>query len=64
MVSYDVGTLLVEMVDPNNPGPDQRLPSVWNMAMYGVLGAKSGVQARLEKGIDQAFTQSPYLTIQ
>ena len=65
VVSYETGTLFIDMVDPNNPAMDtEQLPLVWNGTINGVLGASIvTTQGRIEDSIDQAFTQSPYLSI-
>ena len=59
----DAGTLRIDMLDNRTPNPTtKQLTAIWNASMQGVPGSDlpSYVQ-RLEKGIDQAFAQSPYL---
>lgn len=65
--TYREGTLLVEMVDPNNPipspsGSTATLPVLWAGAINGLLeGSKSSINNRVEKALDQMFKDSPYL---
>ncbi len=61
------GTLIVEMVDPNNGidegdnDPDP-LPLLWMGGLNGLLeGSQSSIEARTDRGIDQMFVDSPYL---
>jgi len=62
---YEQGTLFMDMIDPSDPMNDPDEPSVpvlWTGALRGLLagGAAQG-QSRIVNGINQAFTQSPYL---
>lgn len=60
--SYSTGSLVVTMLDPKNLSPDDKLRAVWGFVVNGLLeGSNSEFTARYSKGIDQAFTQSPYL---
>ncbi len=62
--SYDVGTLLVTMVDARRASPTDRLiPIAWIAAVRGVGNGAASNQARAVAGVDQAFEQSPYLTV-
>lgn len=63
VVSYDQGTLFISMVDVRDPDPDtEKLPVVWAAAIRGLLeGTSSQIQSRIDKNIDRAFEQSPYL---
>lgn len=60
---YTTGTLAILMVDPNNPDSSaQEIPVVWSATLNGILNDTSAsVENRVRAGIDQAFTQSPYL---
>lgn len=58
--SYSTGTLLLTITDPNLEGTDGSLRNVWTGAMNGLLSGSYDID-RIKKGIDQAFTQSPYL---
>ncbi|WP_018475902.1 DUF4136 domain-containing protein [Echinicola pacifica] len=65
--SYRTGTLLVEMVDPAsltvvNDGEPDPLPVIWGGALNGVLdGSDQIVRQRIDRGLDQMMTDSPYL---
>jgi hypothetical protein len=63
--SYEVGSVFIEMFDPDKPVPsEQQLPAIWGAAMNGLLGSAAGNQAFIAQVVDQAFTQSPYLRAQ
>lgn len=63
---YDVGTLLLHMVDPKNADTGQStIPTLWLAVTNGVLDTgKPGTGGRLQRTIDQAFAQSPYLEVE
>jgi len=55
--TYDIGTLIIVMLDPN-----ESKNALWVAALNGILeDTNAGIADRLTDGIDQAFTQSPYL---
>jgi len=55
--TYDIGTVLIAMVDPS-----ESKNALWVAALNGILeDTNAGIADRLTDGIDQAFTQSPYL---
>jgi hypothetical protein len=61
--SYTTGTLLMEMSDPNDfeiIDGDSVVPMYWAGGVTGVLTSGSDA-SRITNGINQAFTQSPYL---
>lgn len=61
--SYTTGTLLMEMTNPNDYrviDSDTVVPMYWAGGVSGVLSGGSNT-SRISGGIDQAFTQSPYL---
>jgi hypothetical protein len=66
-ISYQVGTLLIEIADLRNPLPvggpmGGRLESLWASASYGVAAGEAGYDAqRVLDSIDRAFSQSPYI---
>lgn len=63
--SYTTGTLLMEMTNPLDyriVEGDTVVPMYWAGAVTGVLSSGSNT-SRITNGIDQAFTQSPYLKI-
>lgn len=60
-VTYEVGTLMLFLVDPDAYDPElDAIGVVWAGAMRGLL-ASNPTSARVIDGVDQAFTQSPYL---
>jgi len=62
--SYSTGTLIVDMWDTDEYDPDSDEPRgiIWTGIVDGILaGSSSQSQARLDKQINQLFTQSPYL---
>lgn len=57
--TYDTGTLLVAMLD--NSATEART-GLWVATMNGLLGdSNSSTLSRINSGIEQAFSQSPYL---
>lgn len=62
--SYTTGSLVVTMLDPNDLSPDDKARAVWTFVVNGLLeGSTTEFTNRYTKGINQAFTQSPYLKI-
>lgn len=60
--SYQVGTLIVELIDLYGTPVDGNLPVAWAALDYGVLGGYASYDLpRLVSGIDRAFAQSPYI---
>ena len=59
----DAGSLRIEMLDQRTANPSTRqLTAIWSASVDGVLaGDEESIVQRIEKGIDQAFAQSPYL---
>ena len=63
--SYTTGTLIVEMLDPNQLNMGETVPAIWAGAINGLLeGSDSNIQGRIEENIDQLFNQSSYLRVQ
>lgn len=62
--SYEVGTVFWRLFDPDDVDEDEETVNVsWLGAINGLLGSsKPNTQDRVIRGIDQAFTQSPYLS--
>ena len=66
--SYEDGTLMIEMLDPNAPQYDEEnnadaLPLIWAGFVNGFLeNSQSSMNYRLSKAIDQMFEDSPYLS--
>jgi hypothetical protein len=65
VVTTNVGSLIIDMTDPNQPDPaTQSFPSLWVGVVNGLLSPdipQETVEALAISGIDQAFAQSPYL---
>jgi hypothetical protein len=59
----DAGSLRIDMLDTRTANPStKQLTAIWNASVDGVLsGSVESITQRIEKGIDQAFAQSPYL---
>ena len=59
------GSLIVRMVDPNSPDDDEdEIPLVWSGVINGLLqGSNASIVSRANTGVDQMFTQSPYLDV-
>lgn len=59
---YTTGTLVIQMVDPNDPSAADNLPIVWLALFNGLLeGSSADLVTRLNRSIDQAYDQSNYL---
>lgn len=60
---YRTGTVFINMADPKEYDPDQKiLATVWLGMINGLLeDTKSNIRDRLTRDVNQAFTQSPYL---
>ncbi len=57
------GSFVIEIIDPNAQGPTDDGPSLpvrWGAILMGLAQGNAGA-ARVERAIDQAFDQSPYL---
>lgn len=61
VVQYTTGTLVIDMVEIVDSGDTSPVP--WAARMNGVVNNANVTSTRLEKVIDQAFAQSPYLDI-
>jgi hypothetical protein len=58
---YTLGTILIGMSDNRQYDPDlERAPLIWFAGANGLAGQGATAQ-RIQRGIDQAFTQSPYI---
>jgi uncharacterized protein DUF4136 len=60
---YDVGTIVVDMWDLRRSDPTaERIPAIWVAALRGLLeGTAADAPVRIDRAIDRAFAQSPYL---
>jgi hypothetical protein len=64
VVQTTLGSLIVNWTDPNNPNTSTgKIPSPWVAVLNGAVtgGSDAAVQARVQSGLDEAFSQSPYL---
>jgi hypothetical protein len=63
VTEYSSGTVFINMADAKSFDPDQKLlATVWLAAINGLLDdTKSNTSTRLEREINQAYAQSPYL---
>jgi Domain of unknown function (DUF4136) len=60
--AYNVGDLIVEMIDVKNAGTNHNLKRIWIQEAGGVLSSTSQTNLDLSvEAINQAFTQSPYI---
>lgn len=64
-VTYQAGTLFLNMVDPDLVDPEAReIPAIWAGALNAVLSKSEGNnRGRALDGIDQMFAQSQYLKV-
>jgi len=60
--SYTTGTLVMGLIDPSEVGANGNPVVQWTGAINGILTGSYNA-SRVNKAIDQAFTQSPYLQI-
>lgn len=62
--SYSTGSYLSELINLNAPqGEKEKLPILWSSYMTGLLSGSTQTNVQLAiEGVNQAFTQSPYLT--
>ncbi|HRH69463.1 MAG TPA: DUF4136 domain-containing protein [Flavobacteriales bacterium] len=62
VTSYTTGSLFIQMTNPNEPGATDNIPVEWIAVFNGLLeGSTSGLVTRIDRAVDQAFKQSPYL---
>ena len=60
--AYNIGDLIIDMLDVKNAGGNHNLKSIWVSDIGGVLSSTSQTNIDLAVGgINQAFTQSPYI---
>lgn len=61
--SYTTGSLIIQMVNPNDTDEDEmEVPVVWLGVVNGLLqGSSENLVYRAKLGVDQLFDQSPYL---
>ena len=62
--SYTSGSVFLQMTYPDGITPTDNIPVVWSSILNGLLeGSKSDLANRVAKSVDQAFDQSPYLSL-
>jgi len=62
--SYTSGSVFLQMTYQDGQTAANNLPVPWAAVLNGLLeGDRSAVDTRIEKGIDQAFKQSPFLDL-
>jgi len=60
--TYTTGTLLVQMLDVKNLGPEVQGTMVWTGLINGLMtGSSASFSTRVNTSIDQLFAQSAYL---
>jgi V8-like Glu-specific endopeptidase len=60
--TWNTGTVVMTLIDGSSVGDgDDDVDGVWIGGLNGVLSSSANAQVRISRGIDQAFTQSPYL---
>jgi len=60
--TYKTGTLFIIMVDPEHAEDDSIEDALWISVINGMLSTSSETAVRVDRDIDQAFVQSPYLS--
>lgn len=67
VVNYPVGSVVLTMLDPDDvddSGDVPIVPVVWAAGLSGLIATgSSNTASRLDRAIDQAFDQSPYLDL-
>ena len=63
--SYTTGSLIIQMVDPNDPDEaEDEVPVAWLGVVNGLAqGSNENIIFRANRGVDQLFAQSPYLDV-
>jgi hypothetical protein len=64
VVQTTLGSLIVNMTDPNHPDPTTgTIPSPWVAVLNSAVGTgnTSDIETRIQNGLAEAFAQSPYL---
>jgi len=60
--SYTTGTIFITMLNPNELNPDdQKYGAVWLARLNGILSNAVNSNQRITQGINNAYSQSPYL---
>ena len=63
--TFSIGTVLIDLVDPSTYDEDtEEYLVVWSAGANGLLSrSTSGIEAQIDRTIDQAFRQSDYLRV-
>lgn len=62
--SYTSGSVFIQMTYPDGITAADNIPVIWSAILNGLLeGDVDKIDDRIERGIDQAFDQSPYLDL-
>lgn len=62
--SYTSGSVFLQMTYPDGITAADNIPVVWSSILNGLLeGETSSIATRISNSIDQAFDQSPYLSL-
>ena len=59
--TYNTGTVFINMFDADKKDSEEKQPPIWLAALNGIADG-SNITSRVQKGINQAFSQSPYLS--
>ncbi len=59
--SYSTASVFINMFDAKRDNSEEKQPPMWFAALNGVADG-TNAQSRIENGINQAFSQSPYLS--
>ena len=59
--TYKTGTILITMLDPAESNSSEDVTALWLAGINGLLSSGVNTRARIDRDINQAFRQSPYL---
>ena len=59
--TYNTGTVFINMFDADKKDSGDKQPPIWTAAMNGIADG-SNLTTRVQRAINQAFSQSPYLS--
>lgn len=59
--TYTTATLLISMVDASQASSSGNVDALWIAGLNGILASGVNTTARIDRDVDQAFDQSPYL---
>jgi hypothetical protein len=62
VTGYRSGSVFIQMIVPKGVPQGENVPVVWSSIINGLAeGSSTELAARVQRGIDQSFAQSPYL---